>query len=150
VRVLLDTNIVLDVLLERLPFVEDAKKVWQAIDEGQVTAYLAASIVTDVFYIVRKQVGLEKAHKSVEICLNTFEFCAIDRGTIKVAATLPGSDFEDNVLIACALATDLDAIVTRDKADFKTAAITVMEPAEFLSRLSTSSSGATGSPASQS
>jgi len=115
VRVMLDTNIVLDVLLERSPFVEDAKKVWQSIEEGQLTGYLAASTVTDIFYIVRKQVGLERAHKSVQICLDTFELCAVDKGTIKLAATLRGSDFEDNVLIACALAVGLDAIVTRKK-----------------------------------
>jgi predicted nucleic acid-binding protein len=150
VRVLLDTNIVLDVLLERQPFVEDAKKLWEAVDESQLTAYLAASIITDVFYIVRKQVGLEKAHKAVEICLNTFELCAVDGRAIRLAATLPGSDFEDNVSIACALASSLDGIVTRDKASFQTTAIAIMGPAELLSRLAASSGGAPGFPAPQS
>ncbi len=149
-RVLLDTNVVLDVLLERPPFVEDAKKIWQTIEDGQLTGYLAASIITDIFYIVRKQVGLERAHKSVEICLDTFELCTVDRGIIKLAATLPGSDFEDNVLSACALSEDLDAIVTRNTADFNTEGIAVFEPAELLSQLPPSSSGTTGSPASQS
>jgi predicted nucleic acid-binding protein len=149
-RVLLDTNIVLDVLLERSPFVEDAKKIWQAVEEGQLVAYIAASTVTDIFYIVRKQVGLEKAHKSVGICLDTFEFCPIDQGTIKSAATLPGSDFEDNVLIACALSANLDAIVTRNKADFQTTAIAIMESAELLGQLPQASTRATGSQTPQS
>src|SRR5947207_6793357 len=105
-RVLLDTNIILDVLLERSPFVEDAKKIWRAIEEGQLVGYIAASITTDIFYIVRKQVGAEKARQAVQICLDTFEFCPIDQETIKSAATLPGSDFEDNVLIACALSAN--------------------------------------------
>jgi hypothetical protein len=63
---------------------------------------------------------------------------------------LEGSDFEDNLQIACALASGLYAIITRNKADFKTAAMAVIEPAELLSQLPPSSAGTTGSPASQS
>ena len=80
----------------------------------------------------------------MEICLDTFEFCPIDRATISSAATLPGSHFEDNVLIACALSANLDAIVTRNKVDFQTTSIAILEPAELLSQLPQAPTGATG------
>ena len=144
-RVLLDTNVILDALLNRQPFVAEAQQILQAVDRAQVSAYLTATTITDIFYLARKALGKGPTIKAINFCLDTFQICAVDKQTLQTAAKLKGNDFEDNLQIACAIASGLDAIVTRDKADFKTAAITVMEPAELLSRLSSSSSGATGS-----
>lgn len=149
-RVLLDTNVILDALLNRQPFVAEARQILQAVEQAQVSAYLTATTITDIFYLARKALGRESTLRAISFCLETFQICAVDRQTLETAANLEGNDFEDNLQIACALASSLDAIVTRDKAGFQTTAITVMEPAELLSQLSSSSGGTTGSAAPQS
>jgi predicted nucleic acid-binding protein len=67
-NVLLDTNIVLDVLLKREPWVLDSQRIWHACDEQRIQGYLIASTLTDIFYIARKLVGREAALEAVELC----------------------------------------------------------------------------------
>ena len=137
-RVLFDTNIVLDVFLEREPWVTEAKILWQAHDEGRITAYIVATTITDIFYIARRAAGLETAHTAVRTCLETFEICLVDRRALEQAAGLPGNDFEDNLQIACANLAEIDVIVTRDPGGFEAATIPVLTPAELVARLSLS------------
>jgi predicted nucleic acid-binding protein len=77
-RVLLDTNVLLDVLLKRDPWVTECSAVWQAHDEGQVVGHVMACAITDIFYIARRLAGLETAHTAVRICLEAFEICTVD------------------------------------------------------------------------
>ncbi len=114
-RLLFDTNIVLDVLLDRQPFVERSKQLWQAIDEGHVRGYVTATTLTNIFYVARKLVGGEKARAAVKVCLDTFEICPVDRPTLDLAMNIPIDDYEDALQVACARLADVDAIVTRDK-----------------------------------
>ncbi|MBI3912854.1 MAG: PIN domain-containing protein [Chloroflexi bacterium] len=135
-RVLFDTNIVLDVLLKREPWVTDASALWQANDEGRIVGYVAASALTDIFYVARRLAELDTARAAIRVCLESFEICTVDRQTLEHANELVGNDFEDNLQIACATLADLDAIVTRDQPDFSVAAMPVYTPAELLARLS--------------
>jgi predicted nucleic acid-binding protein len=134
-RVLLDTSVILDVLLEQQPWFPYSDAVWQAHESGRVTAYVIASALTDIFYIARRVTGLEQAHKAVRACLTTFEICLVDRQVLEQAVLLTGSDFEDNLQIACATIAGLDAIITRDKRGFKVATLPVLTPAELLAQL---------------
>lgn len=134
-RVLFDTNVVLDVLLRREPWAKEAAAVWQANDEGRIVGYILASALTDVFYIACRHKGLEAARVAIHTCLEAFEICAVDRQTLEQADALPGDDFEDNLQIAGASIAGLDAIVTRNKADFKAATIPALAPAELLAQL---------------
>lgn len=135
-RVLLDTNVLLDVLLKRDPWVTESSAVWQAHDEGQIVGHVMACAIADIFYIARRLTALETARMAVRICLEAFEICAVDRQALEQAWALPESDFEDNLQIACASLAGLDAIVTRDKKGFKAAEVPVLTPAELLTRLS--------------
>jgi predicted nucleic acid-binding protein len=134
-RILLDTNVVLDVLLRREPWVSEASAIWKANDDGRMVAYLMASALTDIFYIARRLVGLEAARAAVQTCLEAFEFCPVDRHTLERAHVLSGTDFEDNLQMVCAEIAQLDAIVTRDPGDFKNSTVTALTPANVLARL---------------
>jgi len=134
-RVLLDTNVLLDVLLRRDSWVTESSAVWQANDEGRIVGYVMACAIADIFYIGRRLAELETAHRAVRICLEAFEVCAVDRLTLEQAQALPGNDFEDNLQIACANLAGLDAIVTRDRQGFEAAAIPVLLPGELLGQL---------------
>lgn len=134
-RVLLDTNVILDVLLVRQPWFGDADALWQECIRGTVLGYVAASTLTDIFYITRKRADLQRAHAAVRDCVAGFELCPVDSRAIQLALSLPGNDFEDNVQIACAAIAGLDAIVTRDGGDFQQSQVPVLTPAEALARL---------------
>ena len=77
VRVLVDTNVVLDALLAREPWASEAQPVYAARDDGRVELCLLASTVTDVYYIVRNQAGREKARESVTTCLQVYTILAV-------------------------------------------------------------------------
>lgn len=127
-RVLVDTNVVLDQLLRREPWFSQAQPFWQARDTGQLVAYLPASVLTDIYYIGRKEVGHEQARAAVARCLREFGVVPVYRAVLDAAMALPGPDFEDNVQIACAQLARLDLIVTRNTRDFRHSPIAAVEP----------------------
>lgn len=107
-RVLVDSNIVLDALLQREPWYTAARPFWHARDEGQILAHLPASAVTDIFYIGRRHAGLTLARQAVERCVREFALLSVDRAVLEAALALAGPDIEDNVQIVCAHRAGLD------------------------------------------
>lgn len=118
IHALLDTNIILDSMLQRPPWHVDSDEILHAAGRGEVTCSVTTLSIANLFYIGRRIVGTEQARNDVRTCLNTLQVVAIDRQTLVNADALEGSDFEDNIQIAAAIAMGLDAIVTRDSAGF--------------------------------
>src|ERR1035438_6228642 len=94
-RILFDTNIVLDVLLDRQPFVEASAAAWAAVETGNSEGMLAAHTVTTIHYLVRKEKGSVKANRIVSAILRVFAVAAVDGAVVQEALQLPFSDFED-------------------------------------------------------
>lgn len=134
VRVLLDTNVLLDWLLDRKPWADEAEPLWQARDTGRVIVYLPASVLTDIYYIARRQIGAVNALAAVDKTL-ALEIIPVDKSTAIHARALPGSDFEDNIIMACAEAERLDMIITRNPDDFQHSTVRVMTPLDFMKLL---------------
>ncbi|MEQ8994966.1 MAG: PIN domain-containing protein [Coleofasciculus sp. B1-GNL1-01] len=135
-RVLIDTNVILDYLLEREPFLQDAQALFQAIGSEQVIGYVTATTLTDIFYIARRQTqSVEQANQVVSMTLAVMEICPVDRAVLEVALTSGIRDFEDAVQVACAIAQTLDAIVTRDTQDFYNATVPVLSVSQLLEQL---------------
>lgn len=131
-EVLLDTNVVLDVLLNREPWVKSASIIWQAIDEKRIAGCIAACTLADIAYIAQRLKDQTTARVALDLCLQTFEICPVDRRTVDEAMQLPGKDFEDNVQIACAIFAGVAVIVTRDSAGFQATTIPALSPDEFV------------------
>jgi predicted nucleic acid-binding protein len=131
-RVLIDTNVVLDFLQEREPFVEDAAKLFERIDAGEVEGFIAATTITNIYYIVRKAAGIEASEDAVTQVLNDLQICTVDRAILEHAVTSRFRDFEDAVQYACAVAYSVDAIVTRDVSGFVGTEIPVKSPREVI------------------
>jgi predicted nucleic acid-binding protein len=129
-RVLLDTNVALDVLLSREPWLEDSQALWLAADDGLLSACVSATSLNDIYYVARKVADVPRARQSVKLCLDAFEVLAVDRAALERAQQLTGPDFEDNLQIACAEAAGLDAIVTRDTAGYAESTVAVLSPRE--------------------
>ena|SRR5947209_7808969 len=134
-RVLLDSNVVLDVLLVRQPWFAEASQVWDAHRNGQIAAAVAAFTIPTIFYIVRRQFDLQHAHDAVRICLTALEIVPVSRTTLELARTMPGSDDEDNLQLACVLEMHMDAMVTRDPSGYPGATIPLLTPADLLAQL---------------
>jgi predicted nucleic acid-binding protein len=134
-KILLDTNVILDVILQREPWMVDAGSVWAECDTGRLQGYVQASALTDIFYLVRKGKDVAGAFEAVDTCLNAFTIIPVDRAVIEQARQLPGNDFEDNVQIASAIIARLDAVVTRDPAGFKETPLSVLSPQQLLAQL---------------
>jgi predicted nucleic acid-binding protein len=134
-RVLLDTNVVLDFLLDRAPFADAAAALWQANDDGQIEAYISVVTPVNVFYIARKLKGTATARQLVESLLSACRVCAPDRSALLSALALPVKDYEDAVQVVSAQAEMLDALITRDPDDYKGVSLPVFSPAAFLGQL---------------
>jgi len=135
-RVLLDTNVILDFLLDREPFSEAASEVWQAVQQGRAEGYVSPITPVNVFYIARKMKGAEYARRLVVGLLAVCQACPLDAATMQLALKLPLADYEDAVQLAGALAYQLDAIITRDPNDFAGASLPIYSPVDFLTELS--------------
>jgi predicted nucleic acid-binding protein len=135
VRILIDTNIVLDLLLERDPFVEDAINLFDQIERGNLAGYITATTITNIFYIIRKTEGREVALAAINRLLIGLQLCAVDRQTVETALSLGLKDFEDSIQLACATLNQLDGIITRDRKDFIGSSLPIYAPTEILKQL---------------
>lgn len=130
-RVLIDTNVVLDFLQEREPFVENAARLFKHIDAGEVEGFIAATTITNIYYIVRRAAGRAVAQDAITQVLSDLNICAVDLEVLEQALELNFEDFEDAVQYACAVVYRVDAIVTRDASGFTNAEIPVVLPEDI-------------------
>lgn len=138
-KILVDTNIVLDFLLQREPFFENAERLFQSVAKDEVVGYVTATTLTDIFYIARRHTqSLDKAKQAVKETLTAMAVCPVDRGILESALNFDCNDFEDAVQICSAMAQGLDAIVTRNAKDFSGSTLPIYAPADFLNQLASS------------
>lgn len=134
-RVLLDTDVVLDLLLDREPFAETAARLWEFHEQRIFEAHISGITPVNVFYIARKLKGQDLARLAVSELLRAVRVCPLDESALQSALSLPFADYEDAVQHACATASRLDAIVTRNLEDYKDATLPVLSPTDLLDRL---------------
>lgn len=131
-RVLLDVNIILDLLLDREGFAEEAVTIWEANNSSKIEIFIAAITPTILFYVARKKKGLEIARQYIEDILAATQVCPLSRQIFLQATKLPFKDFEDAVQVASAMYSKLDCIVTRDLKDYKNSTLQVYSPSDFI------------------
>lgn len=134
-RPLLDTNVLLDAVLRRQPWAEDANRIILALDSGLGRGVLCATTLTNYHYIARKFVGNTRALADISAFLHLYDIAPVDEAVLRAAQASNFVDFEDAVLHASAMATNCDAIITRDINGFATAKLPVYTPAEYVIRL---------------
>jgi predicted nucleic acid-binding protein len=136
-RVLFDTNVVLDVMLARVPHAPDSSQALSQVEQKRVTGLLGATTVTTLSYLMEKKLGVARSLSHLSILLDVFEVAPVDGRVLRDALSLKFSDYEDAVLHAAAVAAGCDGIVTRDGAGFAKSSLTVFTPAELLVALQT-------------
>ena len=133
---MLDTNVILDFLLEREPFAIDAKRIIAEIESGSIEGFLSPTSVTTIHYLIAKARSKKSADEIIFKLLQLFEISMIDKNILIEAALHNGSDFEDSVIYTSALFSGMDWIVTRDAKGFQNAKVGALSPAELVARLS--------------
>jgi predicted nucleic acid-binding protein len=136
-KVLLDTNILLDAVLDRRPHSVAAVELLSRVERKQVVGVLGATTVTTLHYLLGRAVGRDRADWAVRRFLVLCEVAPVDGAVLLQAAGSAASDFEDAVLLESGLRAGVEAIVTRDRSGFGHAEIPVLGAEEVLARLDT-------------
>ena len=134
-RILFDTNIVLDLLLERQPFVEYAQMLFEKVESNQLTGYLGATTITTLDYLLTKTLSTQEAKQIIKKLLTLFDVAPVNRLVLENALESGFVDFEDAVLHAAAMHSGAQAIVTRDEKGFQKAKLPIYSPEALLNAL---------------
>ena len=132
-KILIDTNVLIDYLLEREPFFEDAKEVILSCAEGKTKGCIAAHSIPNMFFILRKDYSAKERREVLSNLCSIFDIEGIDKA--KLLAGLSNedfSDFEDCLQMECAKSYGADYIVTRNVSDYATSEIKAIEPKNYL------------------
>jgi predicted nucleic acid-binding protein len=135
VKLLLDTNIVLDVLMDKAPFSDPAADIFSRIEQGSISGYLCGTTITTVHYLAAKVLGASRARQEVGKLLALFEVAAVNRPVLEAALRSQFADFEDAVVHEAANHAGADAIVTRNGKVFSGSRLPVYTPAEIAALL---------------
>ena len=138
-NVMIDTNIVLDDILNRSPNAENARKISRLVTDEYVNGYLTANCITDIFYIVSKSRDDAIARKTIKNLLLSFGVVSVDGQDCQKAIDMSLRDFEDALAVVCAKKESLEYIVTNDKIFLKQADLEVstISAADFLMQFET-------------
>lgn len=136
-RLLVDTNVVLDVILDREPWAADAVRLLDSIERGEAKGFVAAHAVTTVHYIVARASDRSTANMAVADLLAVLTVVETGAAEFHRALAMGLGDFEDAVQAAACLSAGADYLVTRNARDFKGAPVSTRTPGEVLALLST-------------
>ena len=134
--ILIDTNIILDYLIARQPFTDNAKKVLHLCFAKKCSGYIAAHSITNIFYILRKQFFVSERKKMlIELC-EFVEVAGIQKKqVIDALVNEDFNDLEDRLQVECARMVNADCIVTRNITDFSTSPIPAVLPEDLLKKI---------------
>lgn len=139
-RVLLDTNVILDVLQKRAPWFESGRKLFLAIANNQIQGCFTAKQAADIHFFSRKQFKEEtnideKARQVVSKLYTLFELMDTTAEDCQNALSITNNDYEDAILIAGAVRGKVDCIVTRNPEHFQVSPIPAYTPDEFVRKM---------------
>lgn len=133
-EVLFDTDVLLDVLLERRPFYQDSALAWSLAENNEIKGFACAITFTNIFYITQRLKNGREAKKIVKKIHRIFSTAPCNEKVMQKAINSDQSDFEDAVQYECGLEAELELLLTRNTSDYpRQGNIPVLTPKEFLS-----------------
>ena len=132
-KVMIDTNVVLDVLLKREPFFQASYEVMKRSALEQAEGFISATAATDIFYLLRKVLKDKQAAKdSLEKLMHLVGFADALGEDVNAAIASNMTDFEDALVSAIAARCRMDYIITRNTRDFRESPVKAITPQELL------------------
>ncbi len=140
-KVLLDTNVVLDLLLACKPFADEARAIFVLVENQEIEGYLCATSVTTLHYLIEKETDKTEADEIIGMLLGLFGVAPVTHEVLSDASVRNGGDYEESVIYTSAERMHIDFIITRDKKGFSSSRISVLSPKAFLALFETKSTG---------
>ena len=134
-KILIDTNIILDVMCNRKEFVEDSLKVFKCCEVQKLKGYISALSIPNIVYIMRKQLDREQIKGVLSTLTSLFSVIDLKESDLIKAAEMAFSDYEDAVQAASADRIKADYIVTRNVKDYKNSRVSAVTPTELFARM---------------
>ena len=132
-RLLIDTNVILDCLFQREPYKDDAAEILKLSSANDIELFVSASAVTDIYYIARKELkDTEKARNTIIKLIGLVSIASVSSKEISNALSLEWKDFEDSVQYSVAVIQGMDMVVTRNVKDFVNPQLKVLDPKAAL------------------
>lgn len=138
-KILIDTNVIVDVALERHPFYIETLQVLSFVYRQEIEGYISASTFSDLYYIIRKEKGKNSALDFLRRLATFCRVATVDTAAINMALSTNFRDFEDAIQYSTAIVNQLDAIVTRNPQDFPVTTPQILTPAQLIEELTNSS-----------
>ncbi|GCA92536.1 type II toxin-antitoxin system VapC family toxin [Microcystis aeruginosa] len=137
-KILIDTNIIIDNALEREPFWNASEQVLSLIEKGTIAGYISASTFSDLYYIIRKARGRDWTLTYLKQLITFFQIATVNQDAIIMAFTTNFQDFEDSIQYSTAVVNKLDAIITRNPQDFPIVTPRIITPEQLIAELTNS------------
>jgi len=135
-KTMIDTNVILDALMNRAPWAKTAQNVMRIVAEDKADGYITASTFTDIYYILKKHLrDKEKAKSALIELLAVVKVLDVTSTDCEEALKLPMADYEDALLAYCAKRHRVDNIVTRNGKHFSGSPVKAVQPEEFLEEI---------------
>ena len=135
-KVFVDTNVVLDVLLKQALFYKDSIVIFQLANSGRISGILASVSMTNIFYLLRKaKKESAEIYQIMDKLTALFTVASVTETTVSSALSLRWKDFEDAIQFITAKESKVDFIITRNEADYKASDIPCLTPTEFIAHL---------------
>lgn len=136
-KVLIDTDVILDFLYGREDYYANAVKIFTLIENNKFNAYVSSLIIWNLFYLLSKYLGSKEARKKIKAFRSIINIIPIDADIIDLALSSNMKDFEDSIQYFASVKEGIDIIVTRNKKDYPKGTIPIMTPAEFIKTIDT-------------
>jgi predicted nucleic acid-binding protein len=133
-KILVDTNILIDVAQQREPHLVDSDRVLKWCEAHPGSAFIAWHSISNLYYVLRKPLGDAATRQFIAVMLDFLEVAATGTASAKHALALPMGDFEDAMQCAAAVHAGVDYVVTRDMGDYSGSVVPAIRPADFLSQ----------------
>lgn len=134
-KLLFDTNVILDVLLDREPFSGDAEFLLSMVERSEIIGYICATTVTTIHYLATKALSRQAAIRHIRTLLSLFTIAPVNRIVLEGAAASDFNDFEDAVLHEAGIHAGAEYIITRNSLDFKKSKLPVFTPQELINMI---------------
>ncbi len=134
-KVLVDTNVILDVLCDRKDFVADSLRLFQCCEVQRITGYISALSIPNIVYIMRKELDQERIREILHTLTMVFSVVELREGDLLKAAELPFGDYEDAIQSVCAARVRADYIATRNGKDFAHSSVPAISPTDLLKQI---------------
>jgi len=132
-RLLLDTNVIIDILIKREPFFSDSYTAVRIAIEKDLECFVSTTAVTDIFYILRKNLNsIEEAKNNLNRLAQLVSFADVSSSDVIMALSSKISDYEDAVVDEVAKKIDADYIITRNVKDFDHSKVKAITPTKFI------------------